>query len=436
MDNNDEAGITDDFVTREALYALVWAEPMLKVGERFGVSSSYLARVCTRLNVPRPEPGYWAKLAVGKADPIPALPEPGPGDELAWSRSGQAHSIPRPPPRARRRTDRRPIAVSLPDEHDLIAGSSLHFEAGRVSREVGYLKPYKRSLVDVTATQAMLQRSLAFANQLFLALEAQGNRVMLAPNTEHLQRPKIEYRTNPKAYAGYNETWNPGRPTVVYVGTVAIGVAIVEPCEHVPARYVAGKYIRESDYTPPKKGRHYPPGSTWTTEHSFPSGRLRLQAYSPYYDTQWTKHWDQAIGGELTDQIPAIVREIQKAAIHVEGLAAAAYKKAEAERLRWEEQKREWVREEARQKAAKALKDSKDELLSIIQKWSHAKHIETFFREVESAVTQLPDDQRTRFESRLQLGRKLIGDLNPLEKFVAWKSPEERLLTEESNDDG
>jgi len=40
---------------------------MLKVTAQFGVSSSYMARVCTLLYIPRPERGYWAKLAVGKA---------------------------------------------------------------------------------------------------------------------------------------------------------------------------------------------------------------------------------------------------------------------------------------------------------------------------------------------------------------------------------
>lgn len=40
--------------TREGLYSLVWSEPMLKVAARFGVSSSYMARICTVLNVPRP----------------------------------------------------------------------------------------------------------------------------------------------------------------------------------------------------------------------------------------------------------------------------------------------------------------------------------------------------------------------------------------------
>jgi hypothetical protein len=71
-------------LTREELYTLVWSEPMLKVSARYGVSSSYMARVCTLLNVPRPERGYWAKLAVGKAQPAPPLPDARPGDELVW----------------------------------------------------------------------------------------------------------------------------------------------------------------------------------------------------------------------------------------------------------------------------------------------------------------------------------------------------------------
>lgn len=56
-------------VSREELYQLVWAQPMTKVAEQFGVSGSYLARVCALMKVPRPERGYWAKLQVGKAPP-------------------------------------------------------------------------------------------------------------------------------------------------------------------------------------------------------------------------------------------------------------------------------------------------------------------------------------------------------------------------------
>ena len=63
--DGDAGAVTAELqnLTREALYGLVWAEPMLKVAARFKVSSSYMARICGLMNVPRPERGYWAKLA-------------------------------------------------------------------------------------------------------------------------------------------------------------------------------------------------------------------------------------------------------------------------------------------------------------------------------------------------------------------------------------
>ncbi len=38
-------------VFREELYEEVWAEPMTTVAARYGVSSSFLARVCERLSI-------------------------------------------------------------------------------------------------------------------------------------------------------------------------------------------------------------------------------------------------------------------------------------------------------------------------------------------------------------------------------------------------
>jgi hypothetical protein len=78
-------------VSREQLYELVWSEPMLRVGERFGVSSSYMARVCADLRVPRPARGYWAQRELGKS--LPKRP-PLPGDVTVW-RPGASLSQPR-----------------------------------------------------------------------------------------------------------------------------------------------------------------------------------------------------------------------------------------------------------------------------------------------------------------------------------------------------
>ena len=72
-----------DTVTRESLYEQAWSTPMTKIAERYGVSSSYLARVYTNLNIPRPAVGYWAQVAVGKRKANPPLPEVQPGALIA-----------------------------------------------------------------------------------------------------------------------------------------------------------------------------------------------------------------------------------------------------------------------------------------------------------------------------------------------------------------
>jgi hypothetical protein len=50
-------------ISREDLYEQVWTTPINHLAEKFGVSGSYLARVCSALNVPRPPLGYWQKKA-------------------------------------------------------------------------------------------------------------------------------------------------------------------------------------------------------------------------------------------------------------------------------------------------------------------------------------------------------------------------------------
>src|SRR5206468_10091611 len=60
---------------REKIYEEIWTEPMIKVAKRYNVSDVALAKVCRKLNIPRPGRGYWEKKAAGKpASTRPALP--------------------------------------------------------------------------------------------------------------------------------------------------------------------------------------------------------------------------------------------------------------------------------------------------------------------------------------------------------------------------
>lgn len=68
---------------REQIYKDVWKEAAMHVAKRYGISGSMLARICTRLNIPRPPVGYWARPAKARKGKKPQLP-PWTRDEPAF----------------------------------------------------------------------------------------------------------------------------------------------------------------------------------------------------------------------------------------------------------------------------------------------------------------------------------------------------------------
>jgi len=62
-------------MTREALYELVWSEPILHIAKRLGMSDRGLGKLCTRFEIPVPPRGWWAKQQHGRRvarRPLPA----------------------------------------------------------------------------------------------------------------------------------------------------------------------------------------------------------------------------------------------------------------------------------------------------------------------------------------------------------------------------
>jgi ankyrin repeat protein len=57
---------------RQKIYDEIWSEPMQHVAKRYGMSDVGFAKICKKLQIPRPGLGYWAKKAAGK--PVPKQP--------------------------------------------------------------------------------------------------------------------------------------------------------------------------------------------------------------------------------------------------------------------------------------------------------------------------------------------------------------------------
>ena len=62
-------------MSRDELYAQIWAKPMTKVAAEYGVTGTALKKTCNRHQIPTPPLGYWAKLQHGKTVKKPGLPK-------------------------------------------------------------------------------------------------------------------------------------------------------------------------------------------------------------------------------------------------------------------------------------------------------------------------------------------------------------------------
>jgi hypothetical protein len=415
-------------VSRDELYQLVWSEPMTKIAERFNVSGSYLARICNLLNVPRPKRGYWAKFAVGKAPPQTPLSEPRPGDPLHWAKDGEKFEAAKPQAAPRRKPEKK-VRIAREQLHGLIRGAKSHFENSRPVDEGAYLKPFKKLLVDVTASKAGLDKALDLANDFFNAFESVGYRVVLAPADAELRRGQIEERevaVKPRDYWQYSGLWSPYRPTVVYVGTVAIGLSIVEISENVTLRYLNGKYIRESEYVAPR--RRYYADHSWTTTRDLPSGRMRIVAYSPYGRVSWSMQWQDTKSVLLHGQIRKIVEAIEAAAPELVTKLEEADRQAEIRHQQWLAEEERRRRKEDFRCIEQSIADSQVDLQQIIEQWSRIISIERFFAGVEKRAHDLPEIDEDRVLERLSSARTFLGSQDPLDFFRSWKTPEERYV--------
>jgi len=206
--------------------------------------------------------------------------------------------------------------------------------------------------------------------------------------------------------------------------------------EYVEVRSIDGEYLRVADLTPQqlkRAARSY----SWTSTRDMLSGRLCIQAYSPYSGTEWKRQWQEGKAGDFPSKIPSIIKELETASPSIAKRVEEAEQKAEIEKLqreqqreierqRWEAEKAELAREEAKRRRIQAEKDSREELSGIINAWAKAKKIEEFFADAERRAEDLGADEKALILERLNLAREMVGSTDALQWFRSWKAPDER----------
>lgn len=172
---------------RDKLYEEVWAEPVIRVAERYGVSDVALAKTCRRLGVPLPPRGYWARVKAGQAPKRPALIARR-AEEPVRLVSRYVNRPPRPP--------ELDTVAPVPVDGKIIVGDALidpHPLVERTRKYLSQAKPARDRLLswtnkpclDINVSVDSLDRALRIADALLKAMETAGLRV-----EERIVRPK------------------------------------------------------------------------------------------------------------------------------------------------------------------------------------------------------------------------------------------------------
>jgi hypothetical protein len=418
-------------LTRSELYNRVCEAPLSRLAPELGLTGPALAAICRQHEIPYPGSGYWTRKSLGIAAELPALPD-GTDDII--------EIIPvTPKPREKKasatETDTRlkakPVAKTRRlEHHPLLVGAEEHLRKSRTAKDGEFLRPYKRILPDVISSEGSLSRALSIANHLYVALDHVGYSVHIAPAGEdhhriHIKEQEIERKD--RKYGRYHSgsIWGPDRPTIVYIDTVPVGLAVTEMTERVTMRYLNGEYYREDrKLVRSMKARQLT--HSWTTEQDMPSGRFRIVAYSPKRGVDWTLSWQDTESEPLIGVIPQIAETLRASSNKLRVLMKA---EEEAEAKRKKEREEEWERYERREderKIAQAIKESQQQLAEIIESWGKAMLVERFFNDVEDRLVEAAEEQRQFLEERVKLARRMMGSIDPLQFLKNWRAPGDR----------
>ena len=168
-------------VSREALYEEVWTDAMTVVAPRYGLSDVGLVKICTKLGIPVPPRGYWAKVKAGRPTrktPLPALPDRvryfvGPirlSEHEAATRARVHDAI--------QQTLESQPPVSIPteliDPHPLVRAAAARFKRRDGWDHPAGVRSAPTEVLDLQVTRNSLERALLFMDTLLKSLESSG----------------------------------------------------------------------------------------------------------------------------------------------------------------------------------------------------------------------------------------------------------------------
>ncbi len=186
-------------ITRDQLYEAIWSKPTTAVAKDFEISDVAVAKICKKLDVPKPKLGYWAKKQHGKRVRQIPLPPLKPGTPETYTiHPSASFSLPEE------------VQDIINQQHDfendetnqIIVKDTLRGAHSLVSQSLAklssaYKGQYNRlslgvNTVDICVGKDSVRRALRIMDALIKALEVRGYRVSLEGEHNSTTTVKIQ----------------------------------------------------------------------------------------------------------------------------------------------------------------------------------------------------------------------------------------------------
>jgi hypothetical protein len=179
-------------LTRKELHEEVWSTPMVKLGEKYGLSDVGIAKICRKHGIPRPPRGYWAKKQHGKNVRQTPLPNPPGNPEIVISPYGAGpritdDDVQKEAGVALDRADQADSRIEVPERltkpHPLIKETKLAILENREAQHGWRGSGSHRDRLAVYASDELLPRALRIMDTLVKVLESRGYAVRVTRST-------------------------------------------------------------------------------------------------------------------------------------------------------------------------------------------------------------------------------------------------------------
>ena len=327
-------------VTRDELFEQVWSKPMSTLAREYGISDVGLAKICKKMEIPRPERGYWRQIEVGrkpKKAKLKTLTKKG-VERVYIKPSGYRHTTPT--------NSIKDILFpeTLVNPHTLTAKSLNSLNKAKTG-ERGILIPRHKVYLDIQVTKESIERACLIMDTLIKTLEENDYTVDIVKG-------------------------NPAK-TLVMVDGEKLEIGIDEK-------------IRSVEIKPTEEQKKKSPYHWYTTRYDYlPTGELALRIRNASYlgvRQQWADGKVQRVEKCLGSFIAT--------------LECAAKAKKEA-RVQAEIRKREWEEEQRLYKIQRRINFMEEKRAEKITKdaaqWSKVKQIRAYIQELEKITDQGED---------------------------------------------